>query len=244
MKKFRILVLAGLVSLTITGCKSTNEELIECHRCGRDYEASEMKFRDNKYYDEVCYDRVFRTNLEPEQVKKEEAQVSYDFNCVYCNKPHNESDSYYNEDGMSACSQNCFEAFTGSQTQVAKQESIKEEPKVAKQEPIKEEPKVVFKEYGNEYKEYENRSKETGYQTNHPIDICRGCSQVKELTHKYNGSARCEDCYNRLIEYDNKYKQEQETTSCPECGSSNISVKYDKWINDLAIHCNDCNFRN
>ena len=230
MKKFRILVLAGLVSLTITGCKSTNEELIECHRCGRDYEASEMKFRDNKYYDEVCYDRVFRTNLEPEQVKKEEAQVSYDFNCVYCNKPHNESDSYYNEDGMSACSQNCFEAFTGSQTQVAKQESIKEEPK------------VVFKEYGNESKGYENRSKETGYQTTHPIDTCRSCYQVKELTHKYNGVALCEDCYNRAIEDDNKRKQEP--TSCPECGSSNISVKHDKWINGWAIHCNDCNFRN
>lgn len=41
MKKFRILVLAGLVSLTITGCKSTNEEPIEhndhcCEYCGAD----------------------------------------------------------------------------------------------------------------------------------------------------------------------------------------------------------------
>ena len=48
MKKFRILVLAGLVSLTITGCKSTNEELIECNDhyceyCGEDKSGGSIK---------------------------------------------------------------------------------------------------------------------------------------------------------------------------------------------------------
>ena len=48
MKKFRILVLESLVSLTITGCKYTNEETIKCNDkhciyCGEDKSGGSIK---------------------------------------------------------------------------------------------------------------------------------------------------------------------------------------------------------
>ena len=33
------------------------------------------------------------------------------YNCVYCGKTHGLAESYYNEDGMSACSEACFNAY-------------------------------------------------------------------------------------------------------------------------------------
>ena len=38
-------------------------------------------------------------------------EESVKYNCVYCGKTHGIADSYYNEDGMSACSEACFNAY-------------------------------------------------------------------------------------------------------------------------------------
>ena len=38
---------------------------------------------------------------------------TYDYNCIECGKGHNIEDSYYCEDGMSACSEDCYVKVTG-----------------------------------------------------------------------------------------------------------------------------------
>lgn len=64
------------------------------------------------------YDDILETHNSPftfptKNLDEAIEKSALNFECVNCGKAHSENESYYNEDGMSACSEACFNAFTG-----------------------------------------------------------------------------------------------------------------------------------
>ncbi len=95
--KIKSIVIASILvgSLNIVGCQSTQETTEE---------------------PKVTYE--YNTDLPVEEYKEDSKESEIGWNCVNCGKWHTENESFYNEDGMSACSKECFVAYTGTQPSV------------------------------------------------------------------------------------------------------------------------------
>lgn len=80
-----------------TGHKDS-ECIVCCYVCGVQDHPGNYMYNGRSYWCLNCW--------------KQDNKMNNTFNCIYCGKEHTEIDSYYNEDGMSACSEGCFNAYT------------------------------------------------------------------------------------------------------------------------------------
>lgn len=92
-------LLVGFIALQMVGCEEAKEvENLNIQDTNPVVEEVENEYCDN------CGNRLdyCECNEEPQV----EDELYYD--CIQCGKRHTEADSYYNEDGMSACSKLCY----------------------------------------------------------------------------------------------------------------------------------------
>lgn len=99
--KIKSILVSGLVigSIAMVGCQST--ESTEESKVEYNYNTSAPV---EEYHEE-------ESEVQDQETESDEVK----FNCVWCGKEHTESESYYNEDGMSACSKECFDNFMNEQ---------------------------------------------------------------------------------------------------------------------------------
>lgn len=112
--KIKNLVVSTLIVgslFTTVGCQSTqsaqsnNPEEVD-NRIQREIKANE--------YSKVNEDaKTTEETTENTQEIKEQNNEG-EFICAFCGKHHKESESYYNEDGISVCSKECFDLYTGN----------------------------------------------------------------------------------------------------------------------------------
>jgi len=92
-----------------------------CPMCLEEGNVDNMVRIGEAYYHQGCYEEPVASAKADEYCyycntdshNGDKCPVKY--NCVYCGKTHGIADSYYNEDGMSACSEACFNAYMGVQ---------------------------------------------------------------------------------------------------------------------------------
>ena len=232
-------LLVGFIALQMVGCEEAKEvENIEVQDTKPVVEEVE-----NEYCDD-CGNRLdyCECNEEP-QVEDEVV-----FNCINCGEAHLESQSYYNEDGMSACCEECYNDYVND----------------------------AYEEIGG-CEMCGNFDETYLTKTRHNMQVCCDCYYMTCdicLTHKSqkpitfnNGSLHlCNDCYK--VEYaeeiaNAKVKKAEEDAIqaridaheiCPECHSENVKW-YQEDLNKAPgligycgdnwwVECYDCGFAN
>ena len=105
-------LLVGFIALQMVGCEEVKEvENLNIQDTNPVVEEVENEYCDN------CGNRLDYCECNEEPQVEEIAPVEDEvvFNCINCGEAHLESQSYYNEDGMSACCEECYNDYVNAQ---------------------------------------------------------------------------------------------------------------------------------
>ena len=228
-------LLVGFIALQMVGCEEAKEvENIEVQDTKPVVEEVE-----NEYCDD-CGNRL-------DFCECNEVEDEVVFNCVNCGEAHLESQSYFNENGMSACSEICYNDYVNGTY-----EEVEEEPIYGIMPDMK-----MVRRCLNCQREYEYYD---GYYENACSDRCYNIivtNSEKMNEHVQKVHEQYERIYEALPEEEKAERQAQKAereriqeglangTICPDCYSENIEELPDTpYVGGTYIHCLDCGFRN
>jgi len=234
-------LLVGFIALQMVGC----EEAKEVENIAIQDTKPVVEEIENEYCDD-CGNRLDYCECNEEPQVEEVAPVEDEvvFNCINCGEAHLESQSYYNEDGMSACCEECYNDYVnGAFEEVEDFEVVTPEYKYGRREC-----KNCYRDFYEGY--YDDACSERCH-----LRIEENRQKMNEHTQKVH--EQYERLYEALPEEEKAERQAQKAereriqeglangTICPDCYSENIEELPDTpYVGGTYIHCLDCGFRN